>query len=132
MRQSGDLLKLGLVGVGSMLLTTDATLALQPAQPSVETAAVVGRALDLLSHACRNVYQRACGGFIASAKPTESRHETYLFDNALYARLQVELEQLFREPAGPGSEVGGLKTFYASCRQSMTERAADHDAFLRT
>ncbi len=132
MRHSNGLLKLGFVAVGSMLLAAGATLAVQPTQPSLETATVDVRALDLSTPACRNFYQHACGGFLASAKPTESRPEISLFDDAFDARLQAELEQLFRQPAAPGSELGRLKTFYASCRRSMTDESNDDHALLQT
>lgn len=131
MRRSRGLLQLGLVAVGSMLSTGSPTPALQPAQIGAGAAIVDERALDLATPACRNFYRHACGGFMASAKPTDNRAEFSLFDDAFDARLRAELDQLFREPAAQDSELGRLKTFYASCRRSMTAGSADDTTLLR-
>jgi endothelin-converting enzyme/putative endopeptidase len=87
-------------------------------------------ALDPAVGACENFYRHACGGFIASARPTVEQPEIRMADARFDANLEAALARLFEEPGGD-PELARLKTFYKSCTASMAGADAADVAEVR-
>lgn len=75
-------------------------------------------ALDPHVSACENFYRHACGGFIASARPTPDNPEIRMADATFDANLESALTRLFEQSDGD-PELKRLETFYRSCTASM-------------
>jgi endothelin-converting enzyme/putative endopeptidase len=74
------------------------------------------QAMDPGVDACDDFYRRACGGFIASAKPDAERPTIAMADQQFDANLERSFATLFSQDVSGDPELARLKTFYTSCR----------------
>ncbi|WP_156842305.1 M13 family metallopeptidase [Novosphingobium aquimarinum] len=81
-------------------------------------------ALDNGTSACTDFYQHACGGFMAAHPATAERPVISRVQSKFEADLNRDLIRLFDEPSTRASELGRLKTFFASCRSGHANDAA--------
>jgi putative endopeptidase len=86
--------------------------------PSVIELAAMDQSVD----ACDDFYLRACGGFIASAKPTDAEPSVELANHQFEANLERSFRTLFAQDDPKNPELARLKTFYNAC---LTGSASD-------
>ncbi|MEO5866117.1 MAG: M13 family metallopeptidase [Sphingomonas sp.] len=76
---------------------------------------IVLSAIDTSAGACDNFYQRACGGFLAAAKPDGATPSISMTAQRFDANLESGLNKLLAHDVAGNPELGRLKTFYTSC-----------------
>ncbi|MBA3666396.1 MAG: M13 family metallopeptidase [Sphingomonas sp.] len=93
--------------------------------PTLEAAGdgINRQAVDMSVAACDDFYQHACGGFLATAKPTDAHPVVSLADDQFNADLERSLRQIFARPTSGNHELARLRTFYESCRNGDSSDA---------
>ncbi|MGZ5198353.1 MAG: M13 family metallopeptidase [Telluria sp.] len=72
-------------------------------------------AMDPSVDACDDFYMRSCGGYIATARLSETQPSVAMADQQFEANLERTFETLFSQDVRNDPELARLKTFYTSC-----------------
>lgn len=86
--------------------------------------AISPQAMDPAVDACDDFYRRACGGFIASARPSDEQPSIAMADQQFDANLERSFAKLFSQDVSGDPELARLKTFYTSCRADSASDGA--------